>query len=124
MSGERLLAVQGRRAARFRLRLPALGRVLQAQESCRTLRRAVAKEPIMRSVWPLRVLGAFDLTLALVERLAHSGRPACLEAVAQALRLRQRGERLERAVFDLPDPLAGDAEAAADLVQRSRLTAM
>jgi hypothetical protein len=42
----------------------------------------------------------------------------------RALRLGQRRERLEHVVFDLPDPLAGDAEGAPHLVECSRLTAM
>src|SRR5918996_4279684 len=49
---------------------------------------------------------------------------AGLDAVVQALRLGQRRERLERLVLDLPDPLAGDAEGAPHLVERSRPTTM
>jgi hypothetical protein len=70
-----------------------------------------------------------DLGLAGGARIGRAtrpngGRPAGLEAVAQALRLWQRCERLERVVFDLPDPRAGDAEGAPHLAERSRLTAM
>ena len=39
-----------------------------------------------------------------------------LEAVVQALRFRQRRERLECGVLDLPNPFAGDAEGSADLI--------
>jgi hypothetical protein len=39
-----------------------------------------------------------------------------LEGVLQALRLRQRRERLERGVLDLPDPFAGEAQGSADLI--------
>ena len=38
-----------------------------------------------------------------------------LEAVGQALRFRQRRERLERGVLDLPNPFAGEAQGSADL---------
>src|SRR3954469_4395760 len=44
--------------------------------------------------------------------------------VAQLLRLRECAELLQRLVLDLPDPLAGDAEDAADLVERPRLLAV
>lgn len=47
-----------------------------------------------------------------------------LEAVVQALRFRQRRERLECGVLDLPNPFAGDAEGSADLTERPRLTAI
>src|SRR4051812_18471413 len=42
-------------------------------------------------------------------------------AVLEALRLGQGLELLQRVVLDLPDPLAGDAERAADLLERARL---
>jgi len=67
-----------------------------------------------------------QLRLRSVGLLAEEGpaRPwarAGLEGVLQALRLRQRRERLERVVLDLTDPLAGDAEGAPHLLERSRL---
>src|SRR5438034_4244561 len=49
---------------------------------------------------------------------------AGLEGVLQALHLRQRREPLERGVLNLPDPLAGDAEGAPHLLERSRQAAM
>src|SRR6266536_5920232 len=45
-----------------------------------------------------------------------------LGVVVQALRFRQRRERCERGVLDLPDPFAGEAEGSADLIERPRLT--
>ncbi len=39
-----------------------------------------------------------------------------LKAVIQALCFRERGERLERGVLDLPDPFAGDAEGSTNLI--------
>src|SRR6266566_8277658 len=45
------------------------------------------------------------------------------DAVFEALRFRQRFELLERVVLDLADALAGDAERAADLLERARLRA-
>src|SRR4051794_12786903 len=50
--------------------------------------------------------------------------PAGSGDVAQLLRLRECAELLQRLVLDLPDPLAGDAEDAADLIERSRLLAV
>src|SRR5918995_414555 len=47
--------------------------------------------------------------------------PYRLHAVAQALRLGERLELLERVVLDLPDALAGDAERLPDLLERARL---
>jgi hypothetical protein len=76
-------------------------------------------------VGPHSVLSGPNSRPTAPRTLSYDGRrPAGLEAVAQALRLRQRGERVECGVFDLPDPLTRDAEGAADLVERSRLTAM
>src|SRR6266508_2186140 len=49
---------------------------------------------------------------------------ARLAAALEALRLGQGRERLERVVLDLADPLAGDTEGAADLLERPRLTAI
>src|SRR6185312_12961031 len=46
------------------------------------------------------------------------------DAVFEPLRLRQRLELLQRVVLDLADPLAGDAERTADLLQRARLLAL
>src|SRR5262245_48872352 len=46
-----------------------------------------------------------------------------LRAVFEALGLGQRLEPLQRVVLDLTDPLARDAEGAADLFQRARLRA-
>jgi hypothetical protein len=47
-----------------------------------------------------------------------------LAATLEALRFGQRREDLERVVLDLADPFAGDAEGAADLFERPRLTAI
>src|SRR5581483_7319407 len=47
-----------------------------------------------------------------------------LDAVLQALRLRQGLELLQRVVLDLADALAGDAERAAHLLERARLLAL
>jgi hypothetical protein len=52
------------------------------------------------------------------------GKVLAPRALIQALRLRQRGEGLERGVFDLPYPFAGDAEGSADLIERPRLIAI
>jgi hypothetical protein len=70
-------------------------------------------------------ISALPGALTSVERLdlMAEDQPG-LEAVAQALRLGQRCERLQRGVFDLPDPLAGDAEGAPHLVECSRMTAV
>src|SRR5437660_3195731 len=45
-------------------------------------------------------------------------RREALRGVAQPLGLGQRLELLERVVLDLPDPLTGDVERAADLLER------
>src|SRR4051794_11174282 len=45
------------------------------------------------------------------------------DCVAERLRLGQVLELLERVVLDLPDPLAGHAKRAADLLERARLAA-
>src|SRR5207248_9947578 len=45
------------------------------------------------------------------------------DGVAQGLRLREELELLQRVVLDLADPLAGDAELAADLLERPRRAA-
>ena len=47
-----------------------------------------------------------------------------LAAALEALRFRQRRERLEGVALDLAGPLAGDTEGAADLFERLWLTAM
>src|SRR5581483_6077064 len=47
-----------------------------------------------------------------------------LDAVLEALRLGQGLELLQRVVLDLPDPLAGDAERAPDLLERARRLAV
>src|SRR5205085_6457719 len=44
-----------------------------------------------------------------------------LDAVLEALGLGEALELLQRVVLDLADPLAGDAEGAADLLERARL---
>ncbi len=49
---------------------------------------------------------------------------ARLAAALEALRFGQGREGLERVVLDLADPLAGDTEGAADLLERPRLTAI
>src|SRR5229473_7856571 len=59
-------------------------------------------------------------TRSIVDRPAT----ARLAAALEALRFRQRREDLERVVLDLADPLAGDTEGAADLLERLWLTAM
>src|SRR6266511_5125742 len=45
-----------------------------------------------------------------------------LGAVVHALRFRQRHERCERGVLDLPNTFAGEAQGLADLIERPRLT--
>src|ERR1700693_93465 len=45
------------------------------------------------------------------------------DTILEALGLRERLELLERVVLDLADALAGDAERAADLLERARLRA-
>src|SRR5713101_3373025 len=54
----------------------------------------------------------------------RSAATARLAAALEALRFRQRREDLERVVLDLADPLAGDTEGAADLLERLWLTTM
>src|SRR5439155_10026045 len=56
---------------------------------------------------------------------AHRARDSVpLSHVAQLLALREGAQLLQRLVLDLPDPLARDAERAADLVEGPRLLAV
>src|SRR4051794_434081 len=59
-------------------------------------------------------------------RGSDAERPALLEfeELAEALRALRMAEFGEGLRFDLADPLAGDAELLADLLQRLRLTAV
>src|SRR5215218_1473262 len=50
--------------------------------------------------------------------------PVPLRDVAQGLRVGERPQLLEALVLDLADPLAGDVEGAADLVERPRMLAV
>src|SRR5690242_7233717 len=82
-----------------------------SQESAATSARARSPRSAQRSCFrPPRRIGSSGLT-----------RPS--DAVSESLRLGQRLELLERVVLDLPDPLAGDAERAPDLLERRRLLA-
>jgi hypothetical protein len=47
-----------------------------------------------------------------------------LGGLVEALCFGQRGEGLERGVFELPYSFAGDAEGSADLLERPRLSAV
>ena len=92
--------------------------------------RASARRPARR------VSSARELTGPVTprsrrERVARAGarRPVTSPAqnhsgdVAQLLRLGERLQLLQRLVLDLADPLAGDVERAADLVERARVLA-
>src|SRR4051794_27072725 len=75
---------------------------------CRPLKKTSMPTPLL--AWIARA----DYATVSAERLGD---------FAELLSLSQRLKLLERLVLDLPDPLAGDVEGAADLVQGPRMLA-
>src|SRR6266508_963667 len=92
----------------------------------RTRRAGISRGWVARRSGSRRqVVNAGLVALRFRYELRPGNRRDCaLAATLEALRFGQRREGLERVVLDLADPLAGDTEGAADLLERLWLTAM